>query len=130
LTRILKAGALYFVLVFGAGFALGIIRTLWIAPRIGLRIAELIEMPIMLGITFLAARWVVRRLSVPSKAASRLAMGLIALGLLCAAEITVVLRLQGLTLREYVTSRDPVSGIVYLASLALLALMPLFVGRE
>jgi hypothetical protein len=29
---ILKAGVLYFALVFGAGFVLGTIRTLWIVP--------------------------------------------------------------------------------------------------
>ena len=32
LLPILKAGVLYFVLVFGAGFVLGTIRTLWIVP--------------------------------------------------------------------------------------------------
>jgi hypothetical protein len=59
---ILKAGVLYFALVFGAGFVLGAIRTLWIAPRLGTRLAELMETPIMLVITILAARWTVRRL--------------------------------------------------------------------
>ena len=29
---ILKAGLVYFALVFGAGFVLGTIRTLWIVP--------------------------------------------------------------------------------------------------
>ena len=37
-----KAGVLYFAVVFGAGFALGTIRTLWIVPRVGTRLAELI----------------------------------------------------------------------------------------
>ena len=37
---ILKTGVLYFELVFGAGFVLGTIRTLWIAPRLGARMAE------------------------------------------------------------------------------------------
>ena len=35
-----KTGVLYFDLVFGAGFVLGTIRTLWIAPRLGTRMAE------------------------------------------------------------------------------------------
>jgi hypothetical protein len=58
---ILKAGVLYFALVFGAGFVLGTIRTLWIVPRLGTRMAELMETPIMLMITILVARWTVRR---------------------------------------------------------------------
>ncbi len=46
---ILKAGVLYFALVFGAAFVLGTIRTLWVAPRFGTRRAELMETPIMLS---------------------------------------------------------------------------------
>lgn len=38
--QIMKAGILYFALVFGAGFVLGAIRTLWVVPRIGTRMSE------------------------------------------------------------------------------------------
>ena len=44
--QILKAGVLYFALVFGAGFVLGAIRIMWVVPRFGTRIAELMETPI------------------------------------------------------------------------------------
>ena len=63
--QILKAGALYFAVVFAVGFALGAIRTLWLVRRVGTRTAELMEMPLMLVVTILAARWTVLRLSVP-----------------------------------------------------------------
>jgi hypothetical protein len=43
LKQILKASLLYFAPVFGVGFVLGTIRTLWVAPRVGMRIAELME---------------------------------------------------------------------------------------
>jgi hypothetical protein len=46
---ILKAGLIYFAIVFGAGFVLGTIRTLWVVPRLGTRMAELMETPIMLA---------------------------------------------------------------------------------
>ena len=46
--QISKAGVLYFALVFGAGFVLGTIRTLGVVPRVGARIAELMETPVML----------------------------------------------------------------------------------
>jgi len=127
---ILKAGVLYFALVFGAGFVLGTIRTLWIVPRVGTRTAELMETPIMLVITILAARWTVRRLAVPSVPSARLGMGFVALGLLLVAEFTLVLWLRGMSIREYLASRDPVAGTAYHVMLAVFAVMPLLVARR
>lgn len=69
------------------------------------------------------------RFAVPSSATVRLGIGLIALVCLLAVEFTVVLWLQGITLRESIANRDPVSGAVYAASLILFALMPFFAGR-
>ena len=127
---ILKAGVLYFALVFEAGFVLGTIRTLWIVPRLGTRLAELMETPIMLVITILAARWTVRRLAVPSTLPARLCMGCVALGLLLVAEFTLVLWLRGMSIREYFASRDPVAGTVYYVMLGVFAIMPLLVTRR
>jgi hypothetical protein len=127
--RTLKAGALYFVLVFGAGFVLGIPRVLWIAPRLGARAAELMESPVMLVVIIFAARWVVRRFSLPPTIASRLGTGVIALGFLLAAEFTVVLKIRHLTLTQYIQERDPVAGFAYVLMLLLFALMPLFVRK-
>jgi hypothetical protein len=127
--QLLKASLLYFALVFGAGFILGPLRILWVVPHFGTRIAELLEMPIMLGVIVLAARWTVRRLVVPSTARRRLGMGGIALVLMLLAELMLVLWLQGLSIREYLASRDPVSGTVYYVLLGVFAIMPLLVAR-
>ena len=126
----LRAGALYFALVFGAGFALGTLRVLLVVPRLGTRTAELIEAPFMLAITVFAARWTVRRLAVPPARGPRLAMGCIALGLLLAAEFTLVLGLRGISMREYFATLDPVSGTVYYMLLGVVAIMPLWVTRK
>ena len=128
--QILKAGMLYFVFVFGAGFLLGPIRILWVVPRLGTRVAELLEAPIMFVIIIVAARWIVRRLAVPSKASSRLSMGGIALSLLLIAEFTLVLWLRGLSIREYLAGRDAVAGTVYYVMLGAFAIMPLLVARR
>jgi hypothetical protein len=128
--QVLKAGALYFVLVFGAGFILGPMRLLWVAPRVGERTAELMEAPIMLGVIILAARWVARRLALASMPTTRLGVGCVALGFLLVAELTMVYWLRGLTIGEYVASRDPVAGTVYLVMLGVLAMMPLLVVRS
>lgn len=125
-----KAGALYFALVFAAGFALGTVRTLVVVPRLGARTAELLEAPLMVGVSIVAAGWVVRRLAVPPVWTSRLGLGVIALALMLLAEFFFVLWLRGLSLREYFATRDPVSGAAYYAALALFALMPMLVRRK
>ena len=128
--RLLKAGALYFVLVFGAGFALGPIRILWVVPRVGERTAELMEAPIMLGVIVLAARWIARRVAVPPTPPRLFGVGGVALGLLLVVEFTVVLWLRGLTIGEYFARRDPVAGTVHIVMLGVFAMMPLLVARK
>jgi hypothetical protein len=126
----LKAGVLYFALVFGAGFVLGLIRILWLVPRFGIRTAELMETPIMLAVIIFAARWIVRGLAMPPTPSKRLGVGFVALGLLLVAEFTLVLWLRGLTIDEYLATRDPVAGTVYIVMLGVLAIMPLLVARR
>lgn len=128
--RSLKAGSLYFTLVFTAGFLLGTIRIFLLAPRIGARTAELLETPVMLLVSYAAARWVIRRLAVPFTLSSRLGMGAIALVLLLAAEFSFVLRLRGMTISQYFATRDPVSGTAYYLALLVFAFMPVVVARR
>ena len=128
--QVLKAGALYSVLVFGAGFVLGPIRILWVAPRVGERTAELMEAPIMLVVIVLAARWIARRVAGLPTPLRLLGVGVVALGLLLVVEFTVVLWLRGLTIGEYFERRDPVAGTVYIVMLGVFAVMPLLVARR
>src|SRR5712691_1443255 len=103
----LKAGVLYFAVVFGAGFALGPIRILWVVPRLGARMAELLEAPIMFVVMIVAVRWPIRKFDIPLTISKRLGMGAIGLSLMLVAEFTLVLWLRGLSIREYLASRDP-----------------------
>lgn len=128
--QILRAGLLYFALVFGVGFVLGTVRTLWVVPHVGTRLAELMEAPIMLVVTIVAARWIVLHLAIPSVPSARLGMGGVALGLLLAGEFALVLRVRGLSIREYLATRDRVSGTVYYVLLGLFTVMPLLVIRN
>jgi hypothetical protein len=57
-------------------------------------------------------------------------MGGIALCLLLVAEFGLVRWLRGLSIREYVTTRDPVSGTIYYVMLGVFAIMPLLVARR
>lgn len=128
--RTLRASSLYFALVLGAGFTFGVIRMLWVVPRLGVRMAELIEAPVMIAVSAIAARWVIRRLDVPPKLSGRVTMGAVALLFMLVAEVTLVLWVRGVSIREYIASRDPLSESVYYVSLALFAAMPLLASRR
>ena len=127
--QIIKAGLSYFALVFGAGFILGSVRVPFLVPRLGERIAELIETPFMLVVVLLSARFIARRFALPVATSARLTVGLLALGLLLAAEFLLAAAIQDRSFGEYIESRDPVSGTVYLAMLVLFALMPFIIAR-
>jgi hypothetical protein len=118
------AGAAYFALVFGVGFALGTIRTLWMVPRLGIRTAEILEAPFMLVAIWLAGGWIVRRFLIAEGSAARAAVGAFALALLLAAEILMGVAFQGLSLVEVFTKHDPVSGSIYYALLGVFTAMP------
>lgn len=123
-----RAALRYFALVFAAGFALGALRVPLLVPRLGERWAELLEMPLMACAICFAARHVVHRERLAPGAA--LAAGLIAVALMLLAEALLVTLLRGLDLRDYVASRDPVSGLVYLAMLGVYALLPALLARR
>lgn len=127
--RTIKAGMTYFMLVFGAGFVLGSVRVLLLVPRLGERAAELIEMPFMFVVVLVSARFIIKRFSLPANALPCLGAGFLALCLLVVAEIILGVALQDQTLGDYLASRDPVSGIVYLVMLVLFAVMPFPLAR-
>jgi hypothetical protein len=79
----------------------------------------------MLVVIIASARYIVRRLAVPSTPSSRLSMGCVGLSLLLVAEFTLVLWVRGMSVSEYFASRDPVSGTIYYAMLAVFAATPL-----
>ena len=128
--QLFKVALVYFAIVFGTGFVLGLFRVLWLIPRFGERNAELIEQPLMLMAVILVARWSVRRTRPALTPIESFSMGLIALTFLVVAELLAVLELRRVSISEYVRSRDPISGIVYLLMLAVFALMPWLLSRR
>lgn len=126
----MKPALLYFTWTFAAGFALGVLRTLFAVPLLGERKAELSEMPLMILVSYFAARHVLQRCAVPPDSATRLRMGLAALTLMLAAEFGAVLGLRGLTITGYLAARDPVAGAAYVIALAIFAAMPWLLRRR
>lgn len=125
---VLAAGLRYFALVFGAGFVLGALRVTLVVPWLGVRYAELAEMPLMFVVIVVAAAHVVRRHRLASSG-TRLAAGLCALLLLVGAELALAVALAGRSLSDYIASRDPVAGSVYVVLLIVFALMPALLRR-
>ena len=126
---VLTSSAVYFAIVFGAGFVFGTVRVVWLVPTVGVRVAELAELPLMLTVVFFAARWINRRFLAERDQPSRLIVGVTALALLLLAELILGVLLLDLTPKEAFFGRDPVSGTGYYLSLCGFALMPWFLGR-
>lgn len=121
----LKAGLAYFSIVFAIGFALGAVRTLVFAPRMGELRAVLLELPIVLTASWLVCRWVLKRWSVSDRASDRLIMGAIAFALLIAAETAVGVLAFGRSIAAHFASYGSTSARVGLAAQVLFALFPL-----
>jgi hypothetical protein len=123
------AAAAYFGIVFALGFVLGTVRVLAVAPRLGETAAVLIEAPLMLAASWIAARWCVRRFAVPARDAPRLAMGVTAFALLMGAELLLSVLVFGRTPAEHLAGYARTPGALGLAAQALFALAPWIEGR-
>jgi len=128
LMQSIEAGFFYFLLVFGAGFLLGPIRILLLVPRVGTRTAELLEAPLMSLVIIISAKFVIRRCDLVTTL-GRVSIGCIALGLLLVAEFSLVLWLRGMSVGDYLATRDPVSGTVYYVMLLVFAATPMFIRK-
>lgn len=97
---ILRAAIAYWAFVFALGFALGTLRVLWGAQALGEFGFLSIEVPILLGASALAARWLLRRYEIchPGPA---FGMGALAYALLISAEFALASGLSGLGAREW-----------------------------
>jgi hypothetical protein len=124
----LAAVLVYFLLVYAFGFATGIVREFFITPRTGLTLALWIELPVMIAVSFLAARFVVRRFGVRNYLQERLAMGLVALLLLVLAEEIMSWTLRGISVFTLWAHFSVLAAIANFAGLLLFALMPLMIG--
>jgi len=69
------SGLLYGLLAFAAGFILGTLRIIWLAPALGDFPAVAAELPIMLAVSFLLCRRLIGQGRIADTAPSRAAMG-------------------------------------------------------
>ena len=126
--RAVKAGVVYFVLMFAVGWILGI-RELWAVPHFGRVEATVVEAILMLIAMVVAARWAIRRFEVPHTFASTLSMGLISIGLLFPAEIAGIVWVRRLSVQEYTASLVTIPRNISLGLFLLFTAIPIVVGR-
>jgi hypothetical protein len=119
------AGILYFGLVYAAGFVLGPLRELAVVPLTGRPVAVLVEAPLMIAAMWLSARFVVGRLAIPARTASRTVVGLVGFALLMAAEAALSMVLRGWPLGQWVGHFTTGEGMISLALFLLFAAMPM-----
>jgi len=124
----LRAGVVYFLAVFAAGFVLGVLRTLFVAPRIGVLAAVAVELPIVLGVAW----WVSARLQRGSSLTSRDAavMGGTAFVLLMLAEASLSIALFGRTFAEHLSLYADADHQLGLAGQIAFALIPMVQVRH
>ena len=104
--KVAGAAALYFLLVFGAGFLLGPIRVLLLEPRIGPVAAVLCEAPLLLLAIYLAA------LGVPRDAATLALIGIGAIALQQVADFVVGVGLRGMSFVEQLAKLWTAEGLI------------------
>ena len=124
MSKTICAALVYFAIVLGTGFVLGVFRVPILVPRIGERWAELAEMPIMAAVIFFAAGYILRRFPEIALPGRSLVAGFLALALSVTAELGLAVAFQDKPLAEFLGSRDKVSGSVYIGLLLVFAVMP------
>lgn len=121
--NVLVAGAAYWAIVFAVGFALGSFRVLLIEPAVGTLAAVLIELPVMLGASWLAARWLVQRYSIAA-ARQALATGGIAFALLMASEVVLTTVWAGNSPGQWIAKMATPAGFIGLCGQVAFGLFP------
>lgn len=119
-------GVRYFVVVFSLAFAMGVARTLIIAPQLGETPAVLLEVPIIVGASWVVARRLIRHrsLSLPQRAA----MGIVAFTLTMVSEAVLSALMRGQSVADWAAVLVTPLGLVGLAAQAAFAVMPILAG--
>jgi hypothetical protein len=119
---ILKAAVAYFLVVFAPAFLMGTLRVLWIAPAIGELGAVIAELPVILLISWMACKFVVRHFSIAACLRDRIAMGGMAFLLLMATELTISVVFFNQTASDYFGQfHNPVSLLGLMGQVAFAA---------
>ena len=128
LTRAAVAGVAYFVIVFAVAFALGTLRVVVLIPSIGETTAVLLELSILLALSWKVSRWLIRRFEIVPIAGARLVMSGLAFAILMLAEFAGSIMVIGRTLAEHLEQYGQIPGLLGLLGQILFAAFPIIQG--
>lgn len=124
--KILKSGFFYFLGIFALGFVLGTVRISVLVPRIGALYGVLLEIPIMLSVSWFFSLRLIRRHSVPEDLKSLFCFGGWAFLLLISTETVFALTVFGQTWAEYLAGLQTVPGMLGLTAQTVFGIIPMF----
>ena len=121
-------GLLYFGILFAFAFATGAARTLFVAPWLGRPAAVFLEVPLLIAVSWLVARYLLRSRSLSIE--QRVVMGLTAFTLTMASEAELSLLMRGQHVGEWARAVQSPLGLVGLTGQIVFAALPIFVRRN
>ncbi|MBL8575514.1 MAG: hypothetical protein JNM13_17690 [Hyphomicrobiaceae bacterium] len=122
-----QAGLWYFLAIYALAFLMGTARVLVVAPLIGRTAATLIELPIVVGASWVGATWLARRFDLRRRS-GRWPMALTGFVLLIAAELSLGVFGFGQRLDAILAEMATPLGLAGLAAQVLFGLMPVLVA--
>lgn len=122
-----RASIFYVLVVFAIGFVLGGVRTLYVAPRLGDEGAVIVELPLMIGASYLVCRRLVQPVS-PRLGPRALMGGLAFVGLMLL-EFGMATALFGRNPAAYANRMTTLAGLLGLAGQLVFAAMPMLLLR-
>jgi len=122
---VIKAGLAYFGAVFVVGFMLGAVRVLLLVPRLGETVSVLLEVPVILAVSWRVSGWTTREFRVSSAVPRRLLMGVVAFALLMLAEMGVSVFAFGRSIEDHFAAYRSSLGVIGLIAQIAFAFIPL-----
>jgi len=122
--QIVRPALTYLAVVFAAALVLGTVRTLWLIPQIGEVRAVLVEVPLVLALSWVVAGAVLRRWPLPA-AQARAEMGALAFAGLMLLELALGRFGFGRSLPDLMAALVTPAGLIGLAGQFGFGIIPL-----
>lgn len=117
-----KGALSYFAVVFAAAFAMGVVRVLILAPAIGAFAAVMVEVPLILALSWIVAGRTIERW--PMTLPGRIGMGAIAFACLILTEFALATVAFGISPADYAADLATPAGILRFIGQIGFALIP------